>query len=81
MLLAHPARAGIAAVALLLVSVVMSLTVLVPINNRIATWTADNHPADWREQHRRWNGWHYARIAVIVAAFVLMLIAGIVAGL
>jgi uncharacterized membrane protein len=71
--------AAVAAAALLVVSVVMSVTVLVPINNRSITWTADNHPADWREQHQRWDRWHYARVAVIVAAFVLVLVAGTVA--
>jgi uncharacterized membrane protein len=67
--------AAVAAAGLLIVSVVMSVTLLVPINNRIITWTADNHPADWREQQQRWDRWHYARVAVIVAAFVLILVA------
>jgi uncharacterized membrane protein len=71
--------AAVAAAALLAVSVVMSIALLVPINNRSATWTADDHPADWREQHQRWDRLHYARVAVIVAAFVLMLVAGTVA--
>ena len=71
--------AGVAAAALLIVSVVMSVTLLVPINNRIITWTADNHPADWREQHQRWDRLHYVRVAVILAAFVLTLVAGTVA--
>jgi uncharacterized membrane protein len=74
-----PAGAGAAAVAaaaLLAVSVVMSITLLVPINNRSVTWTADDHPADWREQHQRWDRLHYARVAVLVAAFVLTLVAG-----
>ena len=66
---------AIAAVVLLVVSVVMSIALLVPINNRSATWTADDHPDDWREQHRRWDRLHYARVAVIVAAFVLTLVA------
>jgi uncharacterized membrane protein len=67
--------AAVAAAGLLIVSVIMSVTLLVPINNRVITWTADNHPADWREQHQRWDRWHYARVAVIVAAFVLLLVA------
>ena len=71
--------AAVAAAGLLIVSVVMSLTLLVPLNNRIITWTADNHPADWREQHQRWDRWHYARVTVIVAAFVLILVAVAVA--
>ena len=71
--------AAVAAAALLAVSVVMSVTLLVPIANRSATWTADHHPADWREQHQRWDRLHYARVAIIVAAFVLTLLAGTVA--
>jgi Domain of unknown function (DUF1772) len=69
----------VASAGLLIVSVIMSVTVLVPMNNRIITWTADIHPADWREQHQRWDRWHYARVAIIVAAFVLTLVAGTVA--
>ena len=71
--------AAVAAAGLFIVSVIMSLTLLVPINNRVITWTADNYPADWREQHQRWDRWHYARVAVIVAAFVLVLVAGTIA--
>ena len=70
---------AIAAAALLALSVVMSLALLVPINNRSATWTADDHPSDWREQHQRWDRLHYARVAIIVAGFVLTLVAGTVA--
>jgi hypothetical protein len=71
--------AAVAAAALLAVSVVMSITLLVPIASRSATWTADDHPADWREQLQRWDRLHYARIAIIVAGFVLMLVAGTLA--
>jgi Domain of unknown function (DUF1772) len=71
--------AAVAAAGLLVVSVVMSVTLLVPIANRSATWTADHHPADWREQQQRWDRLHYARVAIIVAGFVLTLVAGTVA--
>ncbi|WP_338697573.1 DUF1772 domain-containing protein [Streptomyces sp. Q6] len=57
---------------LLIVSVIMSLLLLVPINNRGKTWTAQNRPADWKEQMKRWESYHYARVAVIVAAFVAL---------
>ncbi|HXP58387.1 MAG TPA: DUF1772 domain-containing protein [Streptosporangiaceae bacterium] len=69
------AGAAVAAAALLVVSVVMSITLLVPINNRSVTWTADDHPADWREQQQRWDRLHYLRVAVLIAAFVLALVA------
>jgi uncharacterized membrane protein len=72
---ARAAVAAVAAAALLVVSVVMSIAWLVPINNRSVTWTADDHPSDWREQQQRWDRLHYARVAIIVAAFVLTLVA------
>ena len=57
---------------LLILSVVMSVLLLVPINNRSKTWTAENRPADWEEQANRWDRFHYVRVAVIVAAFALL---------
>jgi hypothetical protein len=50
----------------------------VPINNRSATWTADDHPDDWRAQQQRWDRQHYARVAIIITAFVLTLVAAAV---
>ena len=70
---------AVTAAALLAVSVVMSITLLVPINSRSATWTADHHPANWREQQQRWDRLHSARVAILVAGFVLTLVAGMVA--
>ena len=72
------AGAAIAAAALIAVSIVMSITLLVPINNRTATWTAHDHPSDWREQQQRWDRLHYVRVAIIVAAFVLTAVAATV---
>lgn len=63
------------AVALLLLSVVMSLALLVPINNRSKGWTPETAPADWREQKGRWDRLHMVRLALIVAAFVLVTVA------
>lgn len=61
--------------ALLLLSVVMSVALLVPINNRGKTWTPDNRPDDWKQQMRRWDRYHYARVTVIIAAFALLVTA------
>jgi uncharacterized membrane protein len=60
------------AAALMLVSVVMSLLLLVPINNRGKTWTPDNRPADWKQQMNRWDRYHYIRVAILIAAFTLL---------
>ncbi|MFG2824764.1 anthrone oxygenase family protein [Kitasatospora sp. NPDC048365] len=72
----HPgAGLVVVAAALLIVSVLMSVLVLVPINNRGKTWTPENRPADWKEQQNRWDRYHYARVAVIVAAFAVLVTA------
>ncbi|MER7911350.1 DUF1772 domain-containing protein [Streptomyces sp. NPDC096068] len=60
---------------LLLVSVAMSILLLVPINNRGKTWTPENRPADWKEQMKRWDFFHYIRVAVIIGAFALLVTA------
>ena len=69
------ATPAVVAASLLAFSVIVSLVLLVPINNRSATWTPEDHPDDWREQHQRWDRLHYARVGVIIAAFVLVVVA------
>lgn len=72
------ATMALIAAGLLTISVFMSVLLLVPINNRSLTWTAADHPTDWREQHQRWDRLHYIRVAVIVAAFALIAVAATV---
>jgi hypothetical protein len=69
------AQASVVAIVLFLVNLAMSLAVLVPINRRAMRWTPEEHPADWREQARRWNRFNHLRVALILAAFVLVLVA------
>ncbi|MFE3281638.1 anthrone oxygenase family protein [Streptomyces sp. NPDC001717] len=73
----HRPGAGLVviAAALLVLSVIMSVLLLVPINNQGKTWTPENRPADWKEQMNRWDRYHYARVAVIIAAFTLLVTA------
>ncbi|MEU0838440.1 DUF1772 domain-containing protein [Streptomyces sp. NPDC005962] len=61
--------------ALLVLSVVMSILLLVPINSRVATWSHEGAPADWKQQMRRWERFHYVRVGVIVLAFALFAVA------
>lgn len=68
----HGAGLVVTAGALLILSVIMSLLLLVPINNRNKTWTPGNRPQDWKRQMTRWERWHYVRVAVILAAFSLL---------
>jgi len=60
-----------AGAALLVLSVLMSILLLVPINSRVAAWSREGAPPDWKQQVRRWDRFHYVRVAVIVLAFAL----------
>ncbi|MGW2816075.1 anthrone oxygenase family protein [Streptomyces sp. NPDC001415] len=73
----HHDGAGLVVIAgaLLIISVIMSILLLVPINNRNKTWTAENRPADWEQQLNRWLRYHYVRVAVLIAAFTLLVTA------
>lgn len=68
------APAIVAAIALLVSSVVMSIALLVPINSRVARWSDGSVPPDWKQQVGRWHRFHYVRVGVIVSAFVLLVI-------
>jgi uncharacterized membrane protein len=68
----HGTGLVVTAGALLIVSVIMSILLLVPINNQSKTWTPENRPEDWKEQANRWDRFHYVRVAVIIAAFALL---------
>ncbi|MEZ0064871.1 putative membrane protein [Streptacidiphilus sp. MAP12-20] len=68
----HGTSLVVTAAALLILSVIMSILLLVPINNQGKTWTPENRPEDWKEQMSRWDRYHYVRVAVIIAAFALL---------
>lgn len=65
----------VVAAVLLLTSVVMSVTLLVPINSRVARWSDGQIPPDWRDQVQRWDRFHHVRVGIIVAAFTLLVVA------
>ena len=61
-----------ASLALWILSIVYTVTTLVPINNRIAAWTADTRPADWKSFRSRWDLLHRWRVFLLAAAFLLL---------
>ncbi|MEU9321603.1 DUF1772 domain-containing protein [Streptomyces sp. NPDC048295] len=71
----HGTGLVVTAAGLLIVSVIMSLLLLVPINNQGKTWTPENRPEDWKKLMNRWDRWHYARVAVLIGAFALLVAA------
>jgi len=59
--------------ALLVAALVITLSVNVPIDNQIRTWTVASLPANWTELRERWETFHATRTFVSIAAFVLRL--------
>lgn len=57
---------------LLIIGVVMSIALLVPINSRIAALKEPGMPKSAALDLRRWDKMHHVRVAVILAAFVLL---------
>lgn len=60
----------IVATALMGVVILLTLTVLVPINNRIAAWS-DAADVD-RDLAGRWDRLHWLRVGLLVVMFVLL---------
>lgn len=72
--LAITSRAGFvtAAVALMAAVAVLSVAVLVPINNRVARWTTD---ADVdRTLTGTWDRYHWLRVGILAGIFALLAI-------
>ena len=55
-------------------AVVFSLAGPVPINNRIAGWTPESIPNDWRAQEHRWDLYHWVRTCLLIAAFAFLVL-------
>jgi hypothetical protein len=60
---------NIAAFALMITTLLITLLVLVPIDNQIKEWTAEHVPADWEALRMRWKSYHAARTFTSVSSF------------
>ena len=58
--------------ALWVLAIVFSVTALVPINNKIASWTEASRPADWRLHREQWDSRHQVRVMLLSAAFIAL---------
>ncbi len=67
----------VVAAALWVGTIVFTVVALVPINTRVAGWTEDSFPVNWREDRARWDGMHRIRVLVLIIALVC-LVAGLV---
>ena len=62
------------ALAIQIGAVLFSLVGPVPINNRIAKWSAESAPDDWKAQEHRWDIYHWFRTCGLIAAFILLVL-------
>ena len=59
----------------LVICVGITRAVNIPINNRVATWSASSPPQDVHRMWKRWERVHTVRTAFAVLAFLLELLA------
>jgi uncharacterized membrane protein len=51
-----------------------SVTALVPINNRIASWESSTRPSDWKTYRSRWDLLHRWRVVLLTIAFAFLIV-------
>lgn len=72
----HPGNSLlIAACAIWLAVIVLTLLFLVPINNRMMQLDAQSFPEVAQREHRRWDTLHRLRVAALVVAMLCFLLA------
>jgi len=65
----------IAALTLMVVTLLITLLVLVPMDNEIKTWTSATAPGDWEDMRDKWKLFHFARTLTSLASFGCLAIA------
>ncbi len=63
------------AFAIQVLAVLFSLVGPVPINNRIAKWTPESLPDNWKAEEHRWDVYHWLRTGGLVVAFAILVVA------
>lgn len=64
-----------ASASLWLLSIVYTITCLVPINSRIAAWQWGTRPSEWTHARQKWDALHTARVALLVLALACLVLA------
>ena len=64
----------ISAFILILVTLLVTVLILVPIDNNIKLWTASTAPSDWQEIRSRWQFFHTVRTFTSLTSFGCMTI-------
>lgn len=65
----------IAACAIWFAVIMLSVLVLVPINNRMMQLDAHSFPEEAQREHRRWTNLHHLRVTALIVAMICFLLA------
>lgn len=57
---------------LMLVTLIITLTILVPIDNQIAAWTPETVPANWESLRTTWDNYHTVRTFTSIGSFAAL---------
>lgn len=57
-----------------LLVIVYTITTLVPINSRIASWEKSTPPADWKSYRSKWDMHHRWRVVLLTIAFAFLVV-------
>ena|ERR1700754_3424618 len=64
----------LASATLWIVSILYTLVFPLPINNRICRWDLSALPSNWKEERRRWDGYHWLRVVILLAALLCLIL-------
>ncbi|WP_336204004.1 DUF1772 domain-containing protein [Nonomuraea sp. LPB2021202275-12-8] len=65
----------VAALILVILTVVLTLAGMEPLNRTANTWDPDRLPAGWQEIRQQWFNLHLVRTALALAAFACLIVA------
>lgn len=52
-----------------------TVTLLVPINSRVASWQWDTQPSDWGQARQTWDTRHLVRVSLLAGALICLVLA------
>jgi uncharacterized membrane protein len=68
---------SVAALALFLIALLVTILVEVPIVEEIVTWTVPTLPANWQQLRDRWMRFHIIRVVAGLTSLVLLVVGAI----
>jgi len=57
---------------LMVATLIITLTILVPIDNQIATWTPETVPGNWESFRTTWDNYHTVRTFTSIGSFAAL---------